>query len=76
MLHLVLLGKAPYHGWLEKNCVSKAQLLFFFRKPFRSFVFVRNYTRVSFSISSQNLKMKLAGHTWLEIAPWENLFAF
>ena len=73
MLHLLLLGKAPYHGWLEKNGVSKAQPLFFFRKPLRLFVFVRNYT---FSISSQNLEMKLARHTWLEIAPWENLFAF
>ena len=76
MLHLLLLRKAPYHGWLEKNCVFKARPLFFFRKPFTLFVFVRNYTRVSFSISSQNLKMKLASHTWLKIAPWEKLFAF
>ena len=79
MLLLFLLGEIPQPCMAaEKQCFEAAPL--FFPETLQiDFVCQKLLLESFFAvISSQNLKiyMKIASHAWLEIAPWENLFAF
>ena len=86
MLHLLLLGKTLklcIAG--EKLCLWSPTFIFFSISTYRLyllcrlFVFVKGFYWSRFSeIFSQNLKkqMKIVIHTGLDIALWENFFAF